>query len=75
MSKVAAKALLNLTGETENWTIEHVNRLNSLLDDLGAELDDIMDVGSEDEQNEIMGLRQLTNALINNMPEPMLMCS
>jgi len=49
LSKVAAKALLNLTNETESWTIDHVNKLNSLMDELGAELDDIMDEGSEEE--------------------------
>ena len=75
LSKVSAKALLNLTGETESWTLENVSQLNALLDNLGEELDDILEEGSEEEQAELLGLRQLVNALINNMPEPMLECT
>ena len=37
--------------------------------DLGEELDSIMDVATEDEMEGIQALRDLLNALVNDMPE------
>ena len=74
LSKVSAKALLNLTMVPDSWSQAHVAALNPILDDLGEEIDSILDVANEEEQEEIMGLRQLINALINNMPEPIHAC-
>ena len=41
---------------------------------LGEELDSIMDVANDDELEEIKGLRELVNALINDMPEASFDC-
>lgn len=62
LSKVAAKALHNLTQVASNeeksklndyWTNDSVNRLEEVLENLGDELDQIMDVASPAELEEI----------------------
>lgn len=46
-----------------------MRKLDEILTSLGEELDSIMDVANDDELEEIKGLRELVNALINDMPE------
>jgi len=81
LSKVASKALHNLavknsSGETlMNWKNEDLTKLDEILSSLGEELDSIMDVANEEELEEIRGLRELVNALINDMPEVTFKCS
>ena len=62
LSKVAAKALHNLTQVASNeeksklndyWSNDSVNRLEEVLESLGDELDSIMDVASPAELEEI----------------------
>ncbi len=74
LAKVAAKGLLNLTGEQEYWVHSQIEKLDAVLTNLGEELDSIIEVANEEEQKEILQLRQLVNDLINNMPEPMYRC-
>lgn len=42
LSKVAAKALHNLTGDNNYWTIDLIKKLDEILTNLGEELDSIM---------------------------------
>ena len=42
LSKVAAKALHNLTGENNYWTLDLIQKLDEILSGLGEELDSIM---------------------------------
>ena len=42
LSKVAAKALHNMTKNTEFWSNESISRLEQVLESLGDELDSIM---------------------------------
>ena len=42
LSKVSAKALHNITGESVYWTIELIKQLDEILSSLGEELDSIM---------------------------------
>ena len=80
LSKVAAKALHNLAvkdskGDAANaWNNDYLKKLDEILSSLGEELDSIMDVASEEELEEIRGLRDLVNALINDMPEQAFDC-
>lgn len=81
LSKVASKALHNLAvknaqGDTLlSWTNDELGKLDEILSALGEELDSIMDVANEDELHEINGLRELVNALINDMPEVTFKCA
>jgi len=68
LSKVAAKSIHNMTGESTFWSKEQSELLDQVLTSLGDELDSIMDVATEDEQMELKQLRDLVNALINDMP-------
>ena len=82
LAKVAAKALHNLAALNQIWKSEDLKRLDEILTNLGEELDSIMvrlidnqnnenlqDVANDEELEEIKGLRELVNALINDMPE------
>jgi len=72
LSRVAAKALHNLQKVPDSgkyWTEVHVERLDALTRELGDDLDGIMEVATEDELVEITQLRDLLNALVNDMPE------
>ncbi|TNV74288.1 hypothetical protein FGO68_gene13245 [Halteria grandinella] len=75
LAKVAGKALHNLAvctkqeGATFSWSSEQIKRLDEIVTNLGEELDSIMDVANEEELEEIKGIRDLVNALINDMPE------
>lgn len=70
LSKVAAKAIHNLQGGSNKyWSEEAVKKLDAVTLDLGEELDSIMDVATEDEMEGIQALRDLLNALVNDMPE------
>lgn len=42
LSKVAAKALHNISGESNYWNIETIKKLDEILTNLGEELDSIM---------------------------------
>lgn len=75
LSKVTAKALHNMVHDNNYWTVEIIKKLDDVLTNLGEELDSIMDVANEEEQMELKGLRDLVNALINDMPEPMFECN
>eukprot|EP00347_Sterkiella_histriomuscorum_P012834 403367048 len=75
LSKVAAKALHNIAGENAYWSIESIKKLDEVLSSLGEELDSIMDVANEEEMEEIKSLRDMVNALINDMPEAMFNCT
>lgn len=44
------------------------------MENLGDELDSIMDVASPSEITELQALRKLINALNNDMPEPIISC-
>lgn len=57
-----------------SWSNEHLNKLDEILTSLGEELDSIMDVANDEELEEIKGLRDLVNALINDMPEVAFNC-
>jgi hypothetical protein len=80
LSKVASKALHNLAvkngqGDTlMAWQNDDLRKLDEILSALGEELDSIMDVANEEELEEIKGLRELVNALINDMPEVAFNC-
>ena len=81
LSKVASKALHNLAvkngqGDTlMAWQNDDLRRLDEILSALGEELDSIMDVANEEELEEIKGLRELVNAIINDMPEVTFKCA
>ncbi len=45
-----------------------------MLENLGDELDSIMDVANNEELEEIQSLRKLINSLNNDMPDPILSC-
>jgi hypothetical protein len=78
LAKVAAKALHNLAVKGESgqvmWQNEWIKKLDEILTSLGDELDSIMDVANDEELEEIKGLRELINALINDMPEAAFEC-
>lgn len=42
LSKVAAKALHNITGDNTYWSIDNIKKLDEILTNLGEELDSIM---------------------------------
>lgn len=42
LSKVSAKALHNIVGDSNYWTIDHIKKLDEVLTSLGEELDSIM---------------------------------
>lgn len=42
LSKVAAKALHNVSAENSYWNLDHIKRLDEILTSLGEELDSIM---------------------------------
>lgn len=70
LAKVAAKAIHNLQGGSNKyWSEEAVRKLDAVTLELGEELDSIMDVATEDEMEGIQALRDLLNALVNDMPE------
>jgi hypothetical protein len=76
LSKVAAKALHNLAVSAKlaesggyRWSGDQIKKLDEILTSLGEELDSIMDVANEEELEEIRAIRELVNALINDMPE------
>lgn len=54
---------------SDYWTNESIVKLDEVLQSLGDELDQIMDVASPHELEEIQSLRKLINALNNDMPE------
>ena len=67
------------------WQHDWIKKLDEILSSLGEELDSIMvsikfdllknqDVANDDELEEIKGLRELINALINDMPETAFEC-
>eukprot|EP00352_Strombidinopsis_acuminata_P001431 CAMPEP_0176348898 /NCGR_PEP_ID=MMETSP0126-20121128/8243_1 /TAXON_ID=141414 ORGANISM="Strombidinopsis acuminatum, Strain SPMC142" /NCGR_SAMPLE_ID=MMETSP0126 /ASSEMBLY_ACC=CAM_ASM_000229 /LENGTH=102 /DNA_ID=CAMNT_0017697985 /DNA_START=2703 /DNA_END=3011 /DNA_ORIENTATION=- len=74
LAKVAAKALHNIEKDVQFWTDESVAKLDEIITQLAEELDEILDVATEDEAAEIGQLRSLLNQLINDMPEIMRMC-
>lgn len=72
LARVAAKALHNLQkvpDATKHWSDSLVERLDELTRSLGEDLDGIMEVATEEELVEITQLRDLLNALVNDMPE------
>lgn len=85
LARVAAKALHNLQkipDAAKYWSDSLVERLDELTRSLGDDLDGIMvsllfsiinhlkqEVATEEELVEIMQLRDLLNALVNDMPE------
>lgn len=72
LAKVAAKAIHNLQGvENTNqfWSEEAVKKLDEFTLTFGEELESIMDVATEEEIEQIEGLRDILNALVNDMPE------
>lgn len=72
MARVAAKALHNLQkvpNAGKYWSDSLVERLDELTKSLGDDLDGIMEVATEEELVEITALRDLLNALVNDMPE------
>lgn len=71
LARVAAKALHNLQkvpDANKYWSDELVEKLDELTKSLGDDLDGIMEVANEEELEEIMLLRDLLNALVNDMP-------
>lgn len=53
LAKVAAKALHNLEKEVDFWTDQSVAKLDEIITQLAEELDEILDVATEDEAAEI----------------------
>jgi len=53
LAKVAAKALHNLEKEVNFWTDQSVAKLDEIITQLAEELDEILDVATEDEAAEI----------------------
>eukprot|EP00351_Strombidinopsis_sp_SopsisLIS2011_P003050 CAMPEP_0116883820 /NCGR_PEP_ID=MMETSP0463-20121206/16480_1 /TAXON_ID=181622 /ORGANISM="Strombidinopsis sp, Strain SopsisLIS2011" /LENGTH=59 /DNA_ID=CAMNT_0004539243 /DNA_START=2727 /DNA_END=2906 /DNA_ORIENTATION=- len=53
LAKVAAKALHNLEKEVNFWTDQSVAKLDEIITELAEELDEILDVATEDEAAEI----------------------
>lgn len=51
------------------WKNEQITTLDECLTEVGEELDEIVDVASEKDKEEIMQLRSLINALVNTIPE------
>lgn len=71
LARVAAKAIHNLQKVPEAvkfWDEALIERLDELTVSLGEDLDGIMEVATEDELVEIVQLRELLNALVNDMP-------
>lgn len=72
LARVAAKAINNLQGvqnTNQFWSEEAVTRLDEFTRTFGEELDEIMDVATDDELEQIQGLRDQINQLVNDMPE------
>lgn len=72
LARVAAKALHNLqnvTAAKDYWTEDAIGKLDGVTLSVGEELDSIMDMATEEEMVQIGGLRDLINALVNDMPE------
>ena len=46
-----------------------VKKLDEFTQTFGEELDEIMDVATDEELEQIQGLRDLLNQLVNDMPE------
>jgi hypothetical protein len=72
LARVAAKALHNLQNvpaAKDYWTETVINKLDAVTLSVGEELDSIMDMATEEEMVQIGGLRELVNALVNDMPE------
>ena len=72
LAKVAAKAIHNLQGvanTNQYWSEDMVKKLDEFTQTFGEELDEIMDVATDEELEQIQGLRDLLNQLVNDMPE------
>jgi len=64
LAKVAAKAIHNLQGVTnvnQFWSEQAVAKLDEFTLTFGEELDSIMDVATDEELEQIQGLRDLLN--------------
>ena len=74
LARVSIKAIHNLQVQDArdngvNWSEQAVKKLDEFTRDFGEELDEIMDVATEEELEEIQGLRDSINELVNDMPE------
>ena len=78
LSKVACKALLNLAVDArvgnDGWKNEDIVKLDQVLSNIGEELDSILDMANEEELQELMGLRNLVNELVNSLPDASFSC-